>query len=71
MIPMIAQAIYRHRGLLLRPGERFEVATDDEARELVAVRFATRADVPAIEQPRPARRAPAGQYDRRDMRAKP
>jgi len=68
VIPMRAQAIYRHRGVLLRPGDRFEVATDAEARELVAVRFATRADVAALEQPPTPKR---GTYDRRDMRAKP
>lgn len=70
MIPMIAQASYRHKGKLYRIGGRFQVDTEQEARELVAVGFATRADIPAIEQPRPPAKAAPGEYERRDLRAK-
>ena len=65
-------ARYRHRGVLLPAGETFEVDTDAEARELVAIGFAARADVPAIEQPKPRTLGPqvADGYNRRDVRAR-
>jgi len=76
-IRMRALAHCRHAGVIYKPGEYFEVATTDEASELVAVGFAHRADVAAVEQADPPEAEPphegpkSGRYDRRDVRAKP
>jgi hypothetical protein len=68
-VRMQALARYRHRGVMMQAGEAFEVDTPDEAADLVAVGFARRADVAAIEQPDPAPQpGDADRYARRDMR---
>jgi len=73
-IRMQALKRYRHNGNLLHTGDIFEVLTPGEADDLVAVGFARRATVAAIEQPMtpasPSAQADPGAYARRDMRPK-
>lgn len=67
MIRLQALARYQHRGRLYERGEAFDVDTPGEADDLVAVGFARRAQVPAIEA-KSGDADEAGRYNRRDMR---
>lgn len=62
-VKMIAAAVQRYDGKLLRSGDRFEVGSEAEAADLVALHFATR-DLAAVEKPEVLG---AGCYSRRDM----
>jgi len=72
MIPLRANVRYIHSGVTLKPGDSFEVDDEQEARDLIAVGFASRRDVAAVEQPaRPEEGPKSGRYDRRDVRGRP
>ena len=68
-VPMraLVRQVYDGRGLM--SGDPFEVASEGEALDLIAMRYAERridGDEPPATTATPAK----GQYDRRDMRAR-
>jgi hypothetical protein len=66
-VAMIAEAKQLYDGKVLRRGDRFAVKDEAEARDLIAMHFATRDSVASEEDPEP--RPSRGRYQRRDMRA--
>ena len=72
MIPLRANVRYIHGGVVLKPGDSFEVDDEQDARDLIAVGFASRRDVAAVEQrvERPQEGPKSGAYERRDVRAR-
>jgi hypothetical protein len=69
MIVLRANVRYVHNGVVLKPGDTFEVETELEANDLVAVGFASRIDSPSTEE-RPQEGPKSGRYDRRDLRGR-
>jgi hypothetical protein len=63
-IPLRALAFQRYGGRDVRAGEEFEVSSEGDAADLVALRFAVRVNG-SVSKPDPA----PGTYKRRDMRS--